>query len=188
MKRGFLISLLVLLLMVPVYSAGGFSISFTGNYLNPSDDYYKETYSSGVFYPELKLGYEIAGNFSLWAGFGIISKNGATPELKAEAKSSQKLMSFGVGYNGDFSKKLGYKVELGAVYFSYKEEAMEVEVTGSAFGFRTDMGIVFNISGTFFAEIIAGYISASDTVTLAGEDVDIKLGGYKGGIGIGIRF
>ncbi|MCK5058838.1 MAG: outer membrane beta-barrel protein [Candidatus Aminicenantes bacterium] len=188
MKRGFLISLLVLLLMVPLYSAGDFSISFTGNYLSPSDDDYKKTYGSGVFYPELKLGYEIAGNFSLWAGFGILSAKGNTPILEAEAKSSQKLMSFGVGYNGDFSRKLGYKVELGAVYFSYKEEAMEVEVTGSAFGFRADAGIIFNITGTFFAELTVGYISAGDTVTLEGEDEDIKFGGVKGGIGLGIRF
>jgi len=188
MKRGFLISLFVLLFMVPVYSAGGFSISFTGNYLSPSDEDYKDTYGSGVFFPELKLGYEIVNSFSLWAGFGIISAKGNTPVLDADAKSNQSLMSFGVGYNGDFSKKLGYKVQLGAVYFSYKEEAMEVEVTGSAFGFRADAGVVFNITGTFFAEIIAGYLSASDTVTLEGEDEDIKFGGLKGGIGIGIRF
>jgi hypothetical protein len=188
MKRGFLISLLVLFLMAPLYSTGDFSISFTGNYLSPSDKDYKKTYSSGMFYPELKLGYEIAGNFSLWAGFGILSAKGTTPVLKAEAKSSQKLMSCGVGYNGDFSQKLGYKVEIGAVYFRYKEEAMEIEVTGSAFGFRADVGVVFNITGTFFAELIAGYISAGDTVILEGEDVEIKLGGFKGGVGIGIRF
>jgi len=187
MKRGFLISLLVLLLMVPVYSEG-FSISFTGNYLSPSDEDYKDTYGNGVFFPELKLDYQMGKNFSLWAGFGIISANGTTPVLGADAKSTQNLMSFGVGYNGDFSKKLGYKVELGAVYFSYKEEAMEVEVTGSAFGFRADAGVVYNITGTFFAEVIAGYLSANDTVTLEGEDVDIKFGGLKAGIGLGIRF
>lgn len=188
MKRGLLISILVLFLMVPIYSAGSFSISFTGNYLSPSDDDYKDIYGSSVFFPELKLGYKIFNNFYLWAGYGMFSATGETPELKEETKSNQNFLSFGAGYNGDFTKKLGYIVELGAVSISYKEEAMELEISKKAFGFRADVGLVYNISSTFFAVVSAGYMSASDTITVEGEDVKVKLGGVKGGIGVGIKF
>jgi len=188
MKRGFLASILVLLLMIPAYSAANFSVSFTGNYLSPSDSNFKDTYGSGVFFPELKLNYKVFNNISLWAGFGLLSKTGETPGLGEEAKSSQNIISFGVGYSGDFNPKFGYKVEVGAAYFSYKEEAMETEISDSAFGFRGDFGIVYNITATFFAEITAGYMSASDTLTVLGEDVDIDLGGFKAGIGVGIKF
>lgn len=188
MKRGFLTSILVLLLMVPIYSAASFSVSFTGNYLSPADTNFKDTYGSGVFFPEVKLNYKVFNNISVWAGFGLLSANGETPGLGEEAKSTQNIISFGLGYSGDFTPKLGYKAEAGAAYFSYKEEAMGVEISDSAIGFRADVGIIYNITGTFFAEITAGYLSAGDTLTVFGEDVDIDLGGFKAGIGVGIRF
>jgi long-subunit fatty acid transport protein len=141
-----------------------------------------------VFFPELKLNYKIFDNISVWAGFGLMSASGETPGLGEKAKSNQNIISFGVGYSGDFTPKLGYKVEAGAAYFSYKEEALELKVTGSAFGFSVDAGIVFNITDAFFAEVLAGFISANDTVIVEGEGVDIKLGGLKAGVGIGIRF
>lgn len=188
MKRGFLASVLVLLLIVPIYSAVNFSVSFTGNYLSPADTNFKDTYGTGVFFPELKLSYKVFNNISVWAGFGLLSVTGETPGLLEDAKSSQNIISFGVGYSDNFTPKMGYKVEVGAAYFSYKEEALEEEISDSATGFRADFGIFYNITDTFFAEVIAGYMSASDTLTLFGEDVDIKLGGFKGGIGVGIRF
>ena len=89
MKRGFLTSILVLLLMVPIYSATDFSISFTANYLSPADDYFKDTYGNGVLLPELKLNYKIFNNFSVWTGFGILSVTGETPGLGEDAKSSR---------------------------------------------------------------------------------------------------
>lgn len=186
MKKGILISFLVLSFIVPISAAGGFSVSFTGNYLTPADEGYKDVYGSGKFFPELKLGYKVFNGIYLWTGFGLLSATGETLELKLEAKSNQNFMSFGVGYNKDFSPKFGSKIEVGAVYISYKEESMETEVTGSAFGFRIDAGFVYNITRTFFTEVVGGYISAGDKVEE--YDADLKLGGFKAGVGIGVRF
>ena len=185
MKRSILFLLSILLLFnLSIYSNEKFMISFSGNLLSPSDSNFKDIYGSSIFYPELNIGYKVYKNFYLWAGYSFLTKNGTTPVLKLETKSTQNYISFGAGYNGNFSNKFGYRVKLGVFNVNYKEEAMEEEVKNSAIGFRIDVGIIFNINKNIFTDINIGYLYASDTI----EEESIKLGGLKTGIGVGFRF
>jgi len=178
------VSITILVLCFYVFSNEKFMVSVVGNYLNPSDSGYEDVYGSSVLFPELKAGYELYKGFYIWGGYGFFSKKGTTTELKQEAKSSQQFLSFGVGYDVKISKKFGYRAELGLLNASYKEEVFDEEVTGNSIGFGVETGILYRVWSGFLVKISAGYISASDKV----EDVKIKLGGFKSGIGLEARF
>lgn len=90
MKRSILFLLSILLLFnLSIYSNEKFMISFSGNLLSPSDSNFKDIYGSLIFYPELNIGYKVYKNFYLWAGYGFLTKNGITPVLELETKSTQ---------------------------------------------------------------------------------------------------
>ena len=183
MKRITIIFLITFLTSVSVFSKESVWVSVTGNYLMSSDSGFKDIYGNGHIYPEIKAGIKIFKSFYFWAGYGFLSASGQTLEyMEEEASTTQQFLSAGVGYK--IPGKLGIKVETGLFNVHWKEEAMDEENSGSAIGFRFDSSILFGIGKSFFFEITAGYLHASDSV----DDISIKLGGFKGGIGIGIKF
>jgi len=161
-----------------------FSATIYGNLLVPGDSGYKDVYGKSVFYPEIKAGYALSDKLFVWAGYGFLGKKGETPVLKLEAKSSQHFFSVGAGYCGVLSGKLGYEADLGLMIVAYKEEAMETSASGTAFGFRVDAGLTYALFGPVFAAAEVGYLYASDKVN--GET--IKPGGFKAGLGLGVKF
>ena len=184
MKKIIFVLLMVLVLSVCVFSNGRFMVSIVGNYLNPSDSGFKDVYGSSVLFPELKAGYRLYKGFYIWGGYGFFSKKGTTTELKQEAKSTQHFLSFGIGYDVKISERFGYKAELGLLNAIYKEEAFGEKVTDNSIGFGIETGILFRVWPGFLVKTSVGYLSASDKV----EDVEIKLGGFKAGIGLEVRF
>ena len=184
MKKMMIVSLMIFVMGMCVFSAERFMVSVVGNYFVPADGGYKDIYGSSMFDPELKAGYKIFGDVYIWAGYGFFSRTGETKELKEEAKSTQHFLSAGAGYNGTISKRMGFNVELGLFNASYKEEAMDEAVTGSAMGFGVKGEILFGFGKGLFAKITLGYTRASDTI----EEEDIKLGGFNSGIGVEVRF
>jgi hypothetical protein len=180
-----LILLFVLTVLAGWAQAGeSFHIRFTGNLLMPADSGYKDVYGKSVFYPELKAGYAFSADFYVWAGYGFVNKKGETPVLKLAAESTQNFISIGLGYGGAAADALGYFVELGLVNAYYKEEAMGVKESGSVLGFRADAGLTYVVASPLFISLEAGYIATSKKV----NEVTIKPGGLKAGLGIGARF
>lgn len=189
MKKAFFVSFIVVFFMTSGLAAQDFSVAITGNILFPADKDYKKVYGDTVFFPEIKAGYQIASNISIWAGFGLLSATGTTyDELQQPAKSTKNFLSLGLGYGTDPTRKIGFKIEAGVVYIKYKEEALELVIEDSAIGFRGNVGIVFNVSSTFFLEACVGYIHATDEVEVEGVTESLKLGGFTAGAGMGIRF
>lgn len=184
MKKVVIVLCMVAVIATQVVGQEKFMASVGGNMLFPADGGYKDVYGDSLFYPEFKLAYKVVKDFYLWVGYGLLSTSGETVELKLEAKSSQHFISFGGGYNGTLSKQLEYLVELGAFYASYKEEAMQEEVSDSAVGFRVDGSLIYRIGKSLFAGLSLGYLTASDDI----EGVSIKLGGFKGGLLLGLKF
>lgn len=184
MRKTLFVSVMVFIFCTSVFSEEKFMISVSGNYLNPSDSGFKDVYGNSVYYPELKAGYKLYKGVYIWGGYGFFSKKGTTTELEQEAKSTQHFFSFGIGHDGKIVEKLGYKAELGLFSANYKEEAMGEEVTGSSIGYGIETGILYRFWSSFLIKISAGYLSASDRV----EEVEIKLGGFKAGIGVEARF
>lgn len=161
-----------------------FFVSIGGNYMLPAQENFKDIYGSGLLDPEIRIGYRLHRNFHVWGGFGFSSKTGASPTLKERTKWQEKCLSLGLSYNGSISARIDYKASLGAIYISYSEEALGETPSGNAFGVRIDGSGIFNISNRWFTEILMGYLLASDTI----NDISLKLGGFKTGIGLGVRF
>jgi hypothetical protein len=160
-----------------------FFLSIKGNIISPSDSAYKDIYGSNVIYPGAEIGFKVFKDIYLLAGYEKFSKEGNTLVLDEIAKSTQNITFFGIGYWGSFSENFGYRAELGGISFSYKEEALEEVVKGSKMGFFINGGFVYNFGERFFTSLLLGYSSASDNI----EGVDIKLGGFKSSIGVGIK-
>ena len=182
MKRSAALVVFLLLAAGAVPAADRVLVAVGLSYMLPSDAGYREIYGSRVFFPEAWAGVRVFRGFHLLGGFGWFTKSGTTPELGLEAKSTQRLLWTGLGYVGTVARTVRFKVEAGPASIGYKEEAMDLVVSGSRLGFRAGFGLLF-LGQTVFTGLDLGYIGASDTV----EDVRIKLGGFKATISIGAR-
>jgi hypothetical protein len=177
--------LFVLSLMGGGLQAGQkFSAEVFGSLLAPGDSGYKDIYGKSMFYPEFKAGYALSDKFFVWARYGFLYKKGETPVLKLEAKSSQHFISLGAGYYGVLSGKVGFEADLGLLIVSFREDAMGASASGTAFGFRADAGLTYALIGPVFAVAEVGYLYAADKV----EGETVKPGGFKAGLGLGVKF
>lgn len=166
-----------------LFSANDFFVSFTGNYMIPSDSVYRNVYGSGEFYPEFKAGVRAFNNVYAWAGYGFLSAKGQTyPKLKLDAEASKKFLSAGLAYRG--KGKITFGIEAGFFSVNWEEKTMSRLNKGAAIGFRIGGGVIYNWSPTFFTEISSAYLFASDKI----EDVKFKIGGFTAGVGAGFRF
>lgn len=182
MRRTAALIVFLLLAAVTAPAADRVLVAAGLSYMLPADAGYKEIYGSRVFYPEAWAGVRVFRGFHLLAGYGWFTKNGTTPELGLEARSTQRLLWAGLGYVGSAARTVLFKFEAGPATIGYKEESMDVAVSGSRLGFRAGFGLIF-LGQTVFTGLDLGYIGASDTV----EDVKIKLGGFKATVSIGAR-
>jgi hypothetical protein len=164
------------------FGADRLIVSAGVGYLQPADSAYRGVYGGSAFYPEAEVGIGLFRGFYLMGGFGILAKNGKTPDLGLPAKSSQRFFSAGLGYLVTVSGGLKFKVEAGAVDIGYKEEAMETTVSGSSLGWQGKLGILW-VGKIALAGVDPSYMSASDTV----EGLKIKLGGARASIYVGFR-
>jgi opacity protein-like surface antigen len=155
------------------------------NMLLPADGNFKDIYGSQHYFPGIKAGFLFSKGFYLWGGCGSFSGSGEIDiyGTKMEAKIKQRFISFGSGYHGSLTGKIGYHLEVGGVSFKYKEDAMEEKDSASSFGFTLSLGVSYNFSRLFFADIFATYMAGSNELVRK-----VKIGGVITGIGFGIRF
>ncbi|NIM16940.1 MAG: outer membrane beta-barrel protein [Candidatus Aminicenantes bacterium] len=189
MKRTLLFVLMLVVFLVVLGKGNGFAadrlmIVASANYFSPGDKDFKDFYGKGQFYPELKAGFKVSPKLYLWAGYGWFSAKETTPVLNLEAKAKQQFLSAGLGLLLKISSTFDYKVEAGLFFVSYKEEALGAEVSDSAIGLRLDNGVTFHMTRHLFVEFSIGFLTASDTI----DDITVKLGGLKAGIGLGVLF
>ncbi|NIM11563.1 MAG: hypothetical protein GTO45_05665, partial [Candidatus Aminicenantes bacterium] len=171
-----------------------FFIAVTGNQMLPSEGSFDDVYGKSLFSPEIKAGYKFYRDFYVWGGYSFLSKNGKSyPEFKEPAKWEEKFLSLGLGYFGNFSITFGWKAEVGLIYVSFTEKMSQIEEgevvdtfseSGNALGLRIGGASIFKFSDRLFTEISLGYLFASDKV----NEISIKLGGLRAGIGLGVRF
>jgi hypothetical protein len=178
-------SLIIFLLVCAggtAFGADHLIVSAGLGYLQPADSGYRGVYGESAFYPEVGAGVKLYRGLYLMGGFGILTKNGKTPDLGLPARSTQRFFSAGLGYLATISGGLKFKVEAGAVDIGYKEEALETTVSGSSLGWQGKLGILW-MGKIALAGVDLGYASASDTV----EGLKIKLGGARASIYVGFR-
>jgi hypothetical protein len=185
-KASVLIALLVVASLAPVRASAEsrFTILASGGVLRHADSDYRDLYGSTVFYPELAFRAVIYKDIFAWAGFGFFSGSGKTELLGYEAETSRSNLSLGVGSRFKLANALFAVADVGLCRFGYKETAMEMEVKGSAIGFRLDAGLGYDLTKSLVVEARFGFLSGSDEY----EGESFKLGGVLGSVGLGLRF
>jgi hypothetical protein len=162
-----------------------FFISAAGNYMMPSEKKISDVYGIGLMGIEIKTGYKFSRSFYIWGGYGISSQRGSSLVFKEPAKWNQRLLSLGLGYNKNVSIAFDLKAEVGIFYVSYREEAFGEKVSGNALGrLRINGTGIYKITDHLSTEIALAYLWAPDTK----NGINLELGGFKTGIGLGVRF
>jgi hypothetical protein len=157
--------------------------SLSGGYMFPADTGYREVYGRNIIAPEVKLGFRIFSDLYIYGSFMTLSKKGFTPQLQEPASSSQQFFGGGLAYFPYLSQHWKAFIGAGVVNVSYKEEAMEVTVSGNKLGFSFEAGIYLK-EKFVFTGINAGYCFAKDTY----EGVDFKMGGTRASLVLGFVF
>lgn len=155
-----------------------------GNYLRPAESRFGDIYGSGPIYPGVAGGYKFNHNWYIWGGYSFFSKNGKSAVLEKPSRWKQEYFSLGIGYYQNISLRFAWRGSIGAMVVRFSEEAFGDKVTAETFGGGLEAAGVYKINRLLFTEISLAYLYASDTV----EEIEIKLGGLRAGIGLGLRF
>jgi hypothetical protein len=154
------------------------------NIFQASSGDYRDIYGETAVMPELKITYKIFKNFTLWGGFGLVSKQGFIEEVAEAAEIRQNLFSIGVGYAQKLSARLRLRGELGLAAITFKEEALGAILKGSGLGWKLGADLDYFIAKKLFVFLAGAYSAASDDV----ETGKIDLGGLQAGLGLGFAF
>jgi len=154
------------------------------NVFQPSSSAYRAIYGETAVMPEIKLTYKMIKNFTLWGGFGLFSKQGFIEEVAEEAEIRQNFFSIGVGYAHKLSAKLRLRGEIGLIYITFSEKALQMVQEGSGLGWKLGADLDYFIGKKLFVTLAAAYSAASDNV----ETGKIDLGGFQAGLGLGFAF
>lgn len=179
--------ILFFFLMIFVFGMHGKSFFFEaqGNLLLPGDGFFRDSYSSTLIVPVLKGGYAFTKDIYIFTGFSFFSVDGETPVLAIHCESRQSNLFFGAGYQGNISRVLHYRFELGGNRVCYEEKAFGMkQIDGSRLGFLGGAGLVYDLSKRYYASLNAVYNQVSDQY----EGTGFKLGGLNMSLGLGIRF
>jgi hypothetical protein len=164
------------------FSADRLMVSAGINYLQAADSGYREIYGQSLFYPEARVDVRLVSALYVTGGFGFLTKKGETPDLHLPAKSTQRFFTGGLAYLLPVTGSVKVKLEAGVAGIGFKEQAMDLTVTGTKLGYHGELGLLV-LGEVAFTGFNIGYISATGTV----EGVKIKLGGARASLCVGFR-
>lgn len=203
MKKILLILIVLTLTQGLVAKKKRFEISFNLNIMSSEtrSEIYKITKDSadepishrmnvtGDWYPEVKLRFNLFGGLYTWGSFGF----SYTKIQFSDSQTSPDQTVFKTGLAGGLGLTFfGYKdvdnlslsIEAGYAYYnlSAKDDANDISLSKGAL--VTQLVFMYVLNEKMFLEANVGFSSAYDKYALA----DIKLGGFKIGLGGGLRF
>ena len=178
--------ILILLIASAEAQTHRFQLALDLSYLAHRDSTYKDIYGSGSIFPELKAGLRIFSGLQVTGGFGYFKETGTIADLEAEAAATESLQTYyaaGLEYLFDVSWSWSFKVSGEYIWMDLEESAFDQVIEAKSNAFRVGAGFIYDIGHGFFLEFFGAYTSGDDTV----NEIDIKLGGFQGGIGLGFR-
>lgn len=152
------------------------------HYFQPADAVFQDIYGGGITYGG-EIGIRLGGWISLWAGGDFYSQTGGTT-FTGETTELQIIPVYGglmFEIPGDTFRPY---TAFGLGYFLYKEENPIGRVEGGEMGYISQLGVRIHVTGSLFFDIKGSY---SYCKTQPAE-FETDLGGFKGGIGIGLEF
>lgn len=189
-KNRFLFLLIFMALLLPSsLSAANFSddplqLCLSGNVFFPSDSDYKDLYGKNAFLPEVSLAYAPWKALFLWTDLGIFSQDGVISELDEEIHISRLHLGFGLGTRLIRRHSLRLSAVAGLSVQHFREEAMDTENSDSALGIKLGLQLDTAIARRWFLRLGASFIAAQKT----SGDLEMKLGGFQLGAGLGFSF
>jgi hypothetical protein len=184
-------SLLLLMVVILTLACPGeeipghkFMVTAGANLFFSSASGYRQIYGNTVFMPEIKITRLVYGNICVWGGCGWISKHGLIEDVNEPAQIRQTMLGVGLGYVHKLSALLQLRGELGLMFISFKEEALEVVQRGSGLGWKIGANLDCFAWKKVFATLSASFSQASDEV----QTGKVKLGGFQLGVGLGFAF
>ncbi|MGB3863583.1 MAG: outer membrane beta-barrel protein [Candidatus Aminicenantaceae bacterium] len=178
--------MLILLIASAEAQTHRFQLALDLSYLAHRDSNYKDIYGSGSIFPELKAGLRIFSGLQVTGGFGYFKEKGTIHDLEAEAAEAESLQTYysaGLEYLFDVSWSWAFKVSGEYIWIDLEESAFAEKIEAKSNAFRVGAGLIYDIGHGFFIEFFGAYTSGNDTV----NEIDIKLGGFQVGIGLGFR-
>jgi hypothetical protein len=174
----------LLLLTLPVLAANSLRLTATADFLSVQDSGFKSLYGSSAVMPELAISLKVVKDFRLRLAGSTFKKTGTVEgPFEDTCESTQTFVYLAPEWEHKLNKRLALAIHAGGMYVSYKETAFDESVSDNAIGFDAGAGLYVGFGSRLLGCLTIGYCQASDTV----NDVDIKLGGFKAGIGLGIR-
>ena len=184
MKKMIFLLTLIFLGSTTLFSLDRLMISVGGNYFAPSDEGYKTIYGKTQFCPDFKATVRVYNRFFIGIGYGICVAKGTIPPSNDPTESRLDFLSISAGYRAPLVGKLIFRIELGGENVSYKEKAWGEEKSGSSSALRIGGGIDIPVSKILFGALSFSYANPESTI----DEETIKLGGFKAGVSLGMKF
>jgi hypothetical protein len=178
--------MLILLIASAEAQTHRFQLALDLSYLAHRDSNYKDIYGSGSIFPELKAGIRLFSGLQVTGGFGYFKEKGTISGLEGEEAAAESLQTYynaGLEYLIEVSWSWTFKVSGEYIWVDLEESAFAEVIKASSNAYRVGAGFIYDIGHGFFVEFFGAYTTGDDTV----NGVDIKLGGFQGGIGLGFR-
>lgn len=185
MKKSTIILAVFLFISGPLLNAqtgDSFRIEGLVQYFQPSDEAFKDIYGSGMMYGG-EISIKVWEWISIWAGADYYSEAGKTTFTQEDTDLRITPIYGGVMFQLPNRNFQPYTA-LGIGYFLYEEENPIGQIDGGEIGYIVQLGLRVKTFGPLFFDIKGGY---SICKTQPG-DLEVDLGGIKGGIGIGLEF
>lgn len=169
-----------------VFCCASFSLIFHMDYM-VKDREFSKIYGDGGLLPsvEVKLP-TFLRSFHLYGQLGYFRKEGTikTEEFEAPASFNQNFLSAGLEWSIRFGRT-GIFSKGGLVFIRYQESALGVKDSDASWGFELGAGLSWDIFKNLFIVLEADYVHARERSER--YDVVVKPGGFKAGLGIGLK-
>lgn len=174
----------LLLLSGPLASAP-LRVGVTLNYAVPADETFRQIYGSGVLQPELSLSLRLLRRgLQLRVGAAALRASGTlAPPLADAVEAWQLFLSLAPEWQFRLSPRLALAVHGGVLLVSYREEAFAATTRGAAVGFDAGASLFLAVGRRLSACLALGFARAGDRV----NDLDVRLGGLRAGVGLAAR-
>ncbi|MBU4203905.1 MAG: hypothetical protein KKD59_08160 [Acidobacteria bacterium] len=161
-------------------SVGAFEVK--GNYFIPSEQAFKDIYGGGFAFGA-EVSFKIWNNLHFWADGRFLSRKGELTFTKEETKLQIIPIGFGLKYFLT-AGTLQFYGGIGGGYFIFKESNVIGDVSKDGFGFITRIGVLFQVTDSFFFDLFGNYSNCK----MHPADFSIDIGGIEAGIGAGFKF
>ena len=156
------------------------SLEVKAQYFQSSDGDFRDIYGPGVSFGG-EIDVSLSGGLGLWAGGHYFSREGKLTFTEEETRIRISPFYGGIRFRFGKGKVLPY-VGAGIGLFSFKEENPIGTVSGSAFGYIGQGGLIFRIGRRMFLDLKGSYASSkANPAGIVGQ-----IGGFLVGLGVGV--